>query len=30
VESLELFRFDGEKYQPLGGVVSFEGKTPKH
>lgn len=30
VESLELFRFDGEKYQPLGGVVSFEGRTPKH
>lgn len=30
IESLQLFRFDGEKYQALGGVVSFEGKTPKH
>lgn len=29
IESLQLFRFDGEKYQPLGGLVSFEGKTPK-
>lgn len=30
IESLQLFRFDGEKYQPLGGLVSFEGKTPKY
>lgn len=30
IESLQLFRFDGEKYQPLGGVVSFEGRTARH
>lgn len=30
VETLQLMRFDGENYQPLGGLVSFEGRTPKH
>lgn len=30
IESLQLFRFDGQKYLPLGRVVSFEGKTPQH
>ena len=30
IESLQLMRFDGENYQPLGKVVSFEGRTPKH
>lgn len=30
IESLQLFQFDGAAYQPLGDVVSFEGKTPKH
>ena len=30
IESLQLFRFDGHRYQPLSGVVSFEGKTPQH
>jgi branched-chain amino acid transport system substrate-binding protein len=30
IESLQLFRFDGEKYHALGGLISFEGgKTPK-
>ena len=27
VESAQLERFDGAKWQPFGGVVSFEGKT---
>ncbi len=30
IETLQLMRFDGENYQPLGGVSSFEGRTPKH
>lgn len=30
IESLQLFRFDGEKYLPLGGLIAFEGKTPRH
>lgn len=30
IESLQLFQFDGAAYQPLGDVISFEGKTPKH
>lgn len=30
IESLQLIRFDGENYQPLGKLVSFEGRTPKH
>ncbi|SFV11554.1 ABC transporter substrate-binding protein [Pseudoduganella namucuonensis] len=30
IESLQLFRFDGEQYQALGGLVSFEGRTPRH
>ena len=29
IESLQLFQFDGETYQPVGDVVSYEGKTPK-
>jgi branched-chain amino acid transport system substrate-binding protein len=29
IESLQLFQFDGERYQPVGDVVSYEGKTPK-
>lgn len=29
IESLQLFRFDGEQYQALGGLVSFEGRTPR-
>ena len=30
IESLQLMRFDGENYQPIGKLVSFEGRTPKH
>lgn len=30
IETLQLFRFDGEKYQPLDGLISFEGSTPRH
>jgi ABC-type branched-subunit amino acid transport system substrate-binding protein len=30
IESLQLMRFDGENYQPLGKLVSFEGRTPRH
>lgn len=30
IESLQLMRFDGEIYQPLGKLVSFEGRTPGH
>lgn len=30
IESLQLVRFDGKNYQPVGAVMSFEGKTPKH
>jgi hypothetical protein len=30
IESLQLMRFDGESYQPLGKLVSFEGRTPRH
>ncbi|SDE56199.1 hypothetical protein SAMN05444679_12517 [Variovorax sp. CF079] len=30
IESLQLMRFDGENYQPLGKLVSFDGRTPKH
>ena len=30
IESLQLMRFDGETYQPLGKLVSFESRTPKH
>jgi len=29
IESLQLFQFDGAAYQPMGDVISFEGKTPK-
>jgi branched-chain amino acid transport system substrate-binding protein len=28
IESLQLFQFDGEAYQPIGEVISNEGKTP--
>lgn len=30
IESVQLMRFDGENYQPVGKVLSFEGRTPKH
>ena len=30
IESLQLMRFDGENYQAVGAVMSFEGRTPKH
>lgn len=30
IESLQLVRFDGANYQPVGKLVSFEGKTPRH
>jgi ABC-type branched-subunit amino acid transport system substrate-binding protein len=30
IETLQLMRFDGENYQPIGGLSSFEGRTPKH
>lgn len=30
IETLQLFQFDGERYKALGGLISFEGKTPKH
>ena len=30
IESLQLFQFDGAAYQPMGDVISFEGKTPRH
>lgn len=29
IESLRLFQFNGEDYVASGGVISFEGKTPK-
>ena len=28
IESLQLFQFDGTEYQPIGEVISYEGKTP--
>ncbi|MCG5478659.1 ABC transporter substrate-binding protein [Sinorhizobium alkalisoli] len=30
IESLQLFQFDGTVYQPIGSMLSFEGKTPTH
>ncbi|ASY66486.1 hypothetical protein SJ05684_b55040 (plasmid) [Sinorhizobium sojae CCBAU 05684] len=30
IESLQLFQFDGSAYQPLGKMISFEGRTPSH
>lgn len=27
VEALQLYQFDGQKYEPLGGILDFEGKT---
>ncbi len=30
IESLQLFQFDGAAYQPVGSMISFEGKTPSH
>ncbi|WP_037471262.1 ABC transporter substrate-binding protein [Sinorhizobium fredii] len=30
IESLQLFQFDGTTYQPVGSIISFEGKTPSH
>jgi ABC-type branched-subunit amino acid transport system substrate-binding protein len=27
IESLQLFQFDGAEYQPIGEVISYEGKT---
>jgi hypothetical protein len=29
IESMQLFRFDGTAYVPIGDVISYEGKTPK-
>jgi branched-chain amino acid transport system substrate-binding protein len=29
IESLQLFQFDGAKYQPVGDVLSYEGETPR-
>jgi branched-chain amino acid transport system substrate-binding protein len=28
IETLQLFQFNGESYQPIGEVISYEGKTP--
>lgn len=28
IESLQVARFDGQNYVPVGGLVSYEGKTP--
>ena len=30
IESLQLVRFDGAQYVPLGKPLSFEGRTPRH
>jgi hypothetical protein len=24
-----LFRFNGDNYEPIGSVISYEGRTPK-
>jgi len=29
VESMQLFEFDGFRYKPVGGLVQYEGKTPR-
>ena len=29
IESMQLFQFDGEAYKPVGGLIDYEGKTPK-
>jgi ABC-type branched-subunit amino acid transport system substrate-binding protein len=29
IESMQLFRFDGKVYKPIGNLISYEGKTPK-
>ena len=29
IEAMQLFQFDGEAYQPVGGVIDYEGRTPK-
>ena len=28
IESVQMAQFDGEKFVPIGGVVSYEGMTP--
>lgn len=28
IESLQIAQFDGQKFSPVGGVISYEGKTP--
>jgi branched-chain amino acid transport system substrate-binding protein len=30
IESLQMMKFDGEHYQPVGALMNFEDKTPKH
>jgi ABC-type branched-subunit amino acid transport system substrate-binding protein len=29
IESMQLFRFTGDNYQPIGSVISYEGRTPR-
>ncbi len=29
IESMQMFRFDGKSYKPIGKLISYEGKTPK-
>jgi ABC-type branched-subunit amino acid transport system substrate-binding protein len=29
IESMQLFQFTGDNYQPIGPVISYEGRTPK-
>lgn len=29
IESMQMFRFDGKAYKPVGKLISYEGKTPK-
>jgi branched-chain amino acid transport system substrate-binding protein len=29
IESMQLFRFNGDNYEPIGSVISYEGRTPK-
>ncbi len=29
IESMKLFRFNGDKYEPIGSVIPYEGRTPK-
>ena len=29
IKSMQMFRFDGKSYKPIGKLISYEGKTPK-